>query len=165
MTIVIADASPLIGLARIGGLAWLPKLFGPVIITPTVLQEVLPNHGIPDEIAIQAALDAGWLTPWKRKIKPPSISLGDLDEGESECIALALQLNAEDTLLLIDERAGRAVATELGIPIAGTAAVIGLAKKKRLIKAAKPYFAKLHGSDFRLGAAVIQTVLQRVGEA
>jgi predicted nucleic acid-binding protein len=165
MSLIIADASPLIGLARIGGLAWCPKLFGQVIVTPTVLKEVLPGRGISDETAIQAALDAGWLTPWKRKIKPPSFSLGDLDEGESECIALALQLNHADTLLLIDERAGRAVATELGIRITGTAAVISLAKKQRLIKAAKPYFAKLHGSDFRLSAAVIQTVLKQVGEA
>jgi predicted nucleic acid-binding protein len=160
MSLIIADASPLIGLARIGGLAWCPKLFGQVIVTPTVLKEVLPGRGIPDETAIQAALDAGWLTPWKR-----SFSLGDLDEGESECIALALQLDDPDTLLLIDERAGRAAATELGIRIAGTAAVIGLAKQRRLIEAAKPYFAKLHGSDFRLSAAVIQTVLQQVGEA
>jgi predicted nucleic acid-binding protein len=34
---------------------------------------------------------------------------------------------------LIDERAGRAVAEELGLEVAGTAAVIGLAKQKGLI--------------------------------
>jgi predicted nucleic acid-binding protein len=165
MTIVIADASPLIGLARVGGLVWLPKLFGDLVVTPIILQEVLPGLGMKDEAAIQDALDAGWLKPWKRKIKPPPISLGDLDEGESECIALALQLQPAASLLLIDERAGRATAKELGITITGTAAIIGLAKKQRLIKAAKPYFAKLHGSDFRISAVVIQKVLQGVGEA
>jgi predicted nucleic acid-binding protein len=165
MAIVITDASPLIGLARVGGLVWLPKLFGDLVVTPIILQEVLPGLGMKDEAAIQDALDAGWLKPWKRKIKPPPISLGDLDEGESECIALALQLQPTATLLLIDERAGRATAKELGITITGTAAIIGLAKKQRLIKTAKPYFAKLHGSDFRISAAVIQKVLQGVGEA
>jgi predicted nucleic acid-binding protein len=165
MTIVIADASPLIGLARVGGLVWLPKLFGEVAVTPIISKEVLPGLGMKDEAAIQAAFDAGWLTPWKRKIKPPKVSLGDLDEGESECIALALQFQPAAALLLIDERAGRAAATELGITITGTAAVIGLAKKQRLIKAAKPYFAKLHGSDFRISAAVIHRVLQGIGEA
>ena len=162
LPVVIADASPLIGLARIGGLAWLPPLFGTVYVTPVVLREVLPGLGLQNEANIQAALDAGHITAWPSKIKRPKATLGDqgdlgdLDEGEAECIALALQLRPACSLLLIDERAGRAVATEQGIEIAGTAAVIGLAKKRHLIRTAKPYFAKLHSSDFRISAAVIK---------
>ena len=171
LPVVIADASPLIGLARIGGLAWLPPLFGTVYVTPVVLREVLPGLGLQNEANIQAALDAGHITAWPSKIKRPKATLGDqgdlgdLDEGEAECIALALQLRPARSLLLIDERAGRAVATEQGIEIAGTAAVIGLAKKRHLIRTAKPYFAKLHSSDFRISAAVISTVLKQLGEA
>ena len=165
LPVVIADASPLIGLARIGGLAWLPKLFGTVYVTPVVLREVLPGLGLQNEANIQAALDAGHITAWPSKIKRPKATLGDLDEGEAECIALALQLRPARSLLLIDERAGRSVATEQGIEITGTAAVIGLAKKRHLIRTAKPYFAKLHSSDFRISAAVISTVLKQLGEA
>jgi predicted nucleic acid-binding protein len=68
-------------------------------------------------------------------------------------------------LLLIDERAGRAVAQELGITVAGTAAVIGMAHQRGLISSARDVFAALHASDFRIAPAVIQAVLDRCGNA
>lgn len=98
--------------------------------------------------------------------KAPSaaaVDLGDLDEGETDCIRIALSEGAAQVLLLLDERAGRAIAQELGIQVAGTAAVIGLAKKRGLITSARARFERLHGSDFRISAAVIQAVLR--GEA
>lgn len=39
--VVIADASPLIALARVDGLSWLRALFGDVLVTTVVVQEVL----------------------------------------------------------------------------------------------------------------------------
>ena len=65
---------------------------------------------------------------------------------------------------MMDERAGRAVAQEHGLRVAGTAAVIGMAKSQGLIVAAKDVFSRLHASDFRISTAVISTVLKRVGE-
>jgi predicted nucleic acid-binding protein len=38
--VVIADASPLIALARVDGLGWLPALFGEVLVSDVVLAEV-----------------------------------------------------------------------------------------------------------------------------
>ena len=64
----------------------------------------------------------------------------------------------------MDERAGRAVAQEHGLRVAGTAAVIGMAKLHGLIGSAREIFARLHASDFRISAQVIATVLRRVGE-
>jgi len=77
---------------------------------------------------------------------------------------MALSAGADNALILMDERAGRAVATELGMRVAGTAAVIGLAKKRRLIDSARSRFERLHSTDFRISAAVIQAVLREVGE-
>jgi predicted nucleic acid-binding protein len=68
-------------------------------------------------------------------------------------------------LLLIDERAGRATATEFGLTVAGTAAAIGMARQQGLITSARAVFAKLHASDFRIAVAVIETVLKRCGES
>ncbi|MFT4104036.1 MAG: DUF3368 domain-containing protein [Burkholderiaceae bacterium] len=62
------------------------------------------------------------------------------------------------------ERAGWAVAAEHGLRVASTAAVIGMAKSRGLMPSAREVFAKLHASDFRISAAVIETVLRRVGE-
>jgi predicted nucleic acid-binding protein len=65
----------------------------------------------------------------------------------------------------MDERAGRALAQEHGLRVAGTAAVIGMAKTRGLIVSARDVFARLHASDFRISKAVVETVLRRVGEA
>lgn len=64
----------------------------------------------------------------------------------------------------MDERAGRAIATEHGLRVAGTAAIIGMAKQRGLIGSAQDVFGRLHSSDFRISAPVIATVLARVGE-
>lgn len=159
--LVLTDASPLIGLARVDGLPWLGSLFGVVWMPPEVLQEVLPGRGLPDEALIRAALAAGWLKESLRAPEGPT--LPDLDEGETACIRIALS-NPGPSLLLMDERAGRAIATEHGLNVAGTAAIIGMAKARGLIDSARDAFARLHGSNFRLSAQVIETVLRRVGE-
>lgn len=161
---VISDASPLIGLAIVDGLAWLPQLFTEVWIPPSVQREVLPDVSARGEAEIAAAIKRKWVRIWKKVIPAPAVPLPDLDEGETDCIHIALSLGADNALILMDERAGRAVATERGIRVAGTAAVIGLAKKRGLIDSAKGRFERLHATDFRISAAVIQAVLREVGE-
>lgn len=159
--IVIADASPLIALARVNGLGWLQTLFREVLVTEVVLSEVLTGRHPDTEAPIQQALAAGWLQAAALGTIEPA--LPDLDEGEAASIRLALS-SGEPVLLLIDERAGRAVAQELGLSVAGTAAVIGLAHQRGLIASARDVFAALHASDFRIAPAVIQAVLDRCGD-
>ena len=160
--LVLTDASPLIGLARLDGLTWLGALFGVVWMPDEVRREVLSGSGAGDEQAIGAAVAAGFLRVWPAAT-PDKPDLPDLDEGESACIRIALS-GGDDALLLMDERAGRAVANEHGLRVAGTAAVIGMAKSRGLISSAKGAFSRLHDSDFRISAAVIETILRRVGE-
>ena len=159
--IVIADASPLIALARVGGLSWLEQLFTEVMLTDVVLAEVLTGHYLATEAPIRQALAAGWL----KTVAIPTTdqALPDLDEGEASSIRLALSCNGP-ALLLIDERSGRAVAQDLGLRVAGTAAVIGLARQRGLIPSARQVFAALHASDFRIAPTVIKAVLDRCGD-
>ena len=159
--IVIADASPLIALARVGGLSWLQQLFTEAMVTEVVLAEVLTGRYPDTETPIRQALAAGWLQTVAIATTDPE--LPDLDEGEASSIRLALSRNGP-ALLLIDERSGRAVAQELGLRVAGTAAVIGLARQRGLIPSARQLFAPLHASDFRIAPAVIQAVLDRCGD-
>ena len=159
--IVIADASPLIALARVGGLSWLQHLFTEVMLTDVVLAEVLTGRYPATEAPIRQALAAGWLTTVAIPTTDPA--LPDLDEGEASSIRLALSRNGP-ALLLIDERSGRAVAQDLGLSVAGTAAVIGLARQRGLITSARQVFAALHACDFRIAPAVIKAVLDRCGE-
>ena len=159
--IVIADASPLIALARVGGLGWLQQLFTEVMLTDVVLAEVLTGRYPATEAPIRQALAAGWLKTIAIPTTDPA--LPDLDEGEASSIRLALSRNCP-ARLLIDERSGRAVAQDLGLSVAGTAAVIGLARQRGLITSARQVFAALHASDFRIAPAVIKAVLDRCGD-
>lgn len=160
--LVLTDASPLIGLARVDGLSWLGTLFGTVWMPVEIQREVLSSLGGSDEQAIMSAQAAGILRIWPAD-SPLQPDLPELDEGESACIRLALA-HAQAALILMDERAGRAVAHEHGLRVAGTAAVIGMARSRGLIASAREVFVRLHASDFRISAAMITTILQRVGE-
>ena len=155
--IVIADASPLIAFARLDGLVWLLALLNEVLVTETVIGEVLTGSFAASEARIDQAIAAGWhrVVPCLSNTPP----LPDLDEGEAASIRLALELGGK-SLLLIDEGAGRAVAQEFGLEEAVTAAVIGLANQKGLIASARSVLENLHASDFRIAAPVIQTVLE-----
>ncbi len=159
--LVLADASPLIALARLGGLGWLKSLFGSVALPETVRAEVLDCGAWPGQESLRAAIDAGVLVV--RDDDGGAPELPELDEGEAACIRLAL-LHGGPVLLLIDERAGRAVAAEHGLVVAGTAAVIGMAKQRDLIASARAEFEELLRSDFRISGEVIRAVLSRVGE-
>ena len=155
------DASPLIGLAIVDGLKWLPELFGTVFMPESVKNEVLPGVGANGEEAIAHSIEAGWLKVWPKPI--PAILDIDLDIGETDCINLGLSYS-DESLLIMDERTGRAVAGEKGLSVVGTAAIIGLAKKQGLIPSARQIFEVLHQSDFRISATVINQVLLSVYE-
>ena len=159
--IVVIDASPVIGLAIVDGLQWLPDILGTVFLPESVKQEVLPDKAARGEQAIAHALDVGWIKIWPEAIEP-RLDI-DLDAGETDCINLALS-HADEVLLIMDERAGRAVAKEKGLYVIGTAAIIGQAKKHGLITSARATFEVLHASDFRISAAVINQVLVSVNE-
>lgn len=159
--IVVIDSSPLIGLAIVDGLEWLPKLLDKVFMPESVKQEVLPGKSAPGELAIAHALTAEWLKVWPEPITP-QLEI-DLDPGETDCINIGLS-NPDKVLLIMDERAGRAVAKENGLRVIDTAAMIGLAKKQGLIPSARAVFEVLHRSDFRISAAVINQVLVSVNE-
>lgn len=159
--ILLTDASPLIGLARVDGLPWLKALFGEVWMPVEVRHEVLTDKDFPEEASIRFAEAEGWLKTWGPSPDLPELT--DLDEGEASCIRIAL-MQESPALLLMDERAGRAVAAEHGLRVAGTAAVIGMAKSRQLTGSARTVFERLHASDFRISAQVIRAVLRRVGE-
>lgn len=159
--IVVIDSSPLIGLVIVDGLKWLPELFDSVYLSESVKQEVLPGKAARGEETIARAISSGWLKVWPEPIAP--LLDIDLDAGETDCINLGLK-HSNEVLLIMDDRAGRAVAKEKGLRVIGTAAIIGLAKKQGLIVSAKAAFEVLHSSDFRISAAVINQILVNVNE-
>ena len=165
--IVIADAGPLIALARIDSLALLRGLFGRVCITAAVRDEILPAGAcFPDAERLSRTLAEGWVEVVAEPVDDWKPLNPGVDAGEASAIHLAChwQQAGDAVLLVLDDRAGRLEARSRGIALIGTAAVIGLAKTEGLIPAARPLLERLTQSGYFIGPSVIAAVLAGVGE-
>lgn len=167
LQIVIADAGPLIGLARIDSLQLLQQLFGHVYITATIHAEILPQAGLfPDMRTLARTMAEGWIEiadePHEKR---PRLNPG-VDIGEASAIDLAChwQEQGKPVLLIMDDRAGRLEAKTAGIPALGTAGVIGLAKEMGLIPDARALLMQLKQAGFYLSEKHIDIILRSVGE-
>ena len=159
--IVLIDASPLIVLSRIDGLHWIKAIFGPVHLPLAVRKEVITGKDKAGEPVIRESIDRKVLVVLRKDWKLPQFPF--LGEGEAACIRAAVNLRLP-SLLLMDDKAGRTTALGLGLKVAGTAAVIAMAKRKNLIPSAADVFERLLQTDFRLSADVIRAALEAAGE-
>lgn len=159
--IVVSDTSPLLNLARIGRLELLVHLYGHVLIPPGVYEELVRNQN--DTSWIEPSSTA-WLTVASPSDRRHVADLSrNLDRGEAEAIALAVERKAD--LLLIDEREGRRVATRAGLKIIGLIGVIVAAKNHGLVAQIKPILDELiNVARFWISPDLYGQVLAQVGE-
>jgi uncharacterized protein len=152
--IVISDTSAITNLAAIQHLQLLPQLYNQIIIPEAVYRELVDiDPPVPGTIEIQAASWVEIRQVLNRDVVERLQRDVRLDLGESEAIALALELNAD--LLLIDERRGRAEADRLGIRITGVLGILVESKRQNLIIAVKPLVDSLIAtSEFRVSSAL-----------
>lgn len=159
---VVSDAGPLIALARIGETELLPSVYGDVIIPRAVQEEIRkPDRKWPGTVLFA---NVDWLRTEPVSEQSTLRLLRDnLDAGEREAIALALERGAD--VLLIDEALGRRVADSHGLTIIGTLGVLLLAKEEDLIEAVAPVVDRLVSTGFRIGDALYQSILEQAGES
>ena len=120
---VVSDTSPVLNLAIINELSLLRRQFREIWIPPTVLEELRPEQDLPGSQAVREAIQTGWIRVEGVKDQTLAHVLQrDLDKGEAEAIALALQLKAE--WILLDERGGRRVAKSLGLKVTGVLGIL-----------------------------------------
>ena len=162
---VVSDAAPLICLAQVSGLPWLKYLFDQVHITQQVRDEILPGLGKPGEKILSQAIEQGGLSmhPEWNWTEPVFPSLG---RGEESCIRAAVNLLklGDESLILMDDREARRVASSQSIAITGTAAIVGAARKADLVPSARAVFVALRQKGFRASAAIERAILATVGE-
>lgn len=80
-----------------------------------------------------------------------------LDEGESESIALSLQISAD--LILLDDFDAREKARLYGIPITGTIGILLRAKKDNKITSLKETLSDLKRTGFWLSDSLTENLL------
>lgn len=162
--LVVADASPLIGLGAAGAFGLLRDLFGTVTITRTVLEEVRSGGPLPGAAELEAALAHGWI-----RVTPTPMStwrLTDLDDGEASSIALALERAGEGPppLLLMDDVRGREQAAAHGLEALDVPSVLLAAKREGLVDRVLPLFERLARRGFTLPEESVRAVLAEAGE-
>ena len=113
---------------------------------------------------IQQALQDGWIKPQAlREDKVARLLATDLDPGEAEAIALALELSAD--LILLEERDGRSAAERAGLKVTGVLGVLLRAKIDGQIPLVKPEIEALRTrSRFFLSPRLQEKVLAIAGE-
>ncbi len=159
---VVSNASPLVNLSRISQLTLLPQLFGRVLLPEAVWQEVVEDgRGQPGADEIRRAT-------WVERVPVSNQQLvhslrQDLDPGEAEAIALAVEIDAD--WLLMDERLGRETAGHFGRPCIGLVGILGVAKQRGMLQELRPLLNQLRDvAGFRMSSALIIEVLRDAGE-
>lgn len=160
--IVVSDSSPLISLAAVGRFDLLRQLYETISIPASVHEEVTRAVGL---AGAEELASADWISrrPVGNDFLVRALD-GELDRGEAEAIALAVEIGAE--LLLMDERRGRAVAARFGLNVVGVLGMLVEAKQKALLDKVAPVLADLRRrAGFRVSLELYRRVLEVAGEA
>ena len=158
--IVVSDAGPLIYLGAVGHLDLLRLMFGRVLVPEAVWREVVDmGEGRPGSRETRAAT---WLIVTPANQEAARQLQGQLDLGEAEALALAVELDADH--LLIDDQAGRRLAAELGVSIVGSLGILVRAKRLGHIDAVRPVVEAMLELGFHATTDLVDTVLTLAGE-
>jgi predicted nucleic acid-binding protein len=156
MQLVVADTGPLNYLVLIDAIDLLPKLFEKIFV-PAAVRDELADGEAPAAVRAWIMQAPAWL-----EVQPnPDRNNHDsraatLDEGERAALALARALGAD--LVLMDDRAGVAVARQQGFTVTGTLGVLDLAAQHGLIELGAT-FARLRATTFRYRPEIMDALL------
>ena len=116
---IISNTSCLIVLDNIGTLDVLKELYGKVFITEEVSKEF--GKTVPDWIEVRKVSDNKYLKLMKNFV----------DLGEASTIALAVE--TDDIVIILDDLKARKLAQKLNLKITGTIGVLVKARKRNII--------------------------------
>jgi uncharacterized protein len=116
--VVVRNTSPLSNLAIIARLDLLREQIGVVTIPPGVLAELNRLPHADAKASLERAIQADWVRVVPLIGAVPDDFALNLDNGEAEALALALESKA--ALVLLDESAARLKAHQLGIAFTGS---------------------------------------------
>jgi len=162
---VISNASTLIHLTAIGRLALLKEFFSKITVPPAVWQEVvIKGSGQTGAAEVETASADSWIEVVPAEnVALLSLLRRDLDEGEAEAIALALETAAD--LILLDESDARQAAEVLGLSKTGVIGLLIRAKLEGKIAKLRPELDRLREEGgFWISDDLYRRALEAVGE-
>lgn len=151
--LLVSDTSPLRYLVEVDAIEVLPKLYGDVLTTPQVMEELCQEH-FPQSVKMWAQHAPAWL-----KVESPREIrfLDQLDEGEASALSLACERRSN--LLLVDERAGSRVAHSCGVGTIGTLGILQEAGHENLLEFRAAIQRLITETAFRHTTTLIQAVI------
>ena len=159
--VIVADAGPLIALAKIDQLTLLPALFAEVHIPAYVLQEAAGNLLMPGAASVFSFADAH-ATIHHDRVDPVVQRLCvEIDAGEAQAIALAQSLCCG---VLMDDLLGRGVAKRLGLPVIGVLGMLLQAKRAGHIATIRPSLDALVLACYGVSDTLFAEVLRQANE-
>lgn len=156
---VVLNNTPLVALWSINRWDLLHDLFGEIHITPAVEVEFLATE---TESRRHDLNQATWIQVTAVENPRHTRSFIGLDQGEAETLALAVEQDAR--LVIIDEIKGRSFAQRLGLPLTGTMGVLLLAKENGLVAEIAPLIDQLQEAGLYLTPELVSAVLSFAGE-
>jgi uncharacterized protein len=160
--IIVSDTSPVSNLILIERLNILQSLFAEIVVPSAVDAEILALKQFGKDLSEYENAD------WIKIIQPENLQKVKtleikLDKGEAQAIALALEINCD--LLLMDERIGTKIAREEGLQTIGLVGVLIKAKEKRLIENVDEILFDLKDkAGFWLDSKLEKKILEESGE-
>ena len=150
----VSDTSPINYLLLINQIDLLPRLFQQIIV-PDVVRDEMVDPSAPLFLQQWIANPPPWFTV--QTVSVVDETLDALDPGEQAAISLAQTLPAD--LLIIDERLGRQIASDRGIPIIGTLGILDDAASQGFVELSDA-IARLQQTNFRISRRIIQALLE-----
>jgi uncharacterized protein len=162
LPIVVSDTSPIRALAHLDLLAVLETLFDQIVVPPAVDTELLhPPVGLP-QVNVRKLVFVEIQTPGN--LDQVLKLMATLDPGESEALALALELKT--SAILIDEAAGREMARRLGLLPIGVLGTLVRAKQRGLISSVGALADRLKSElGFFISTPLRDEILRIAGES
>lgn len=161
--IIVSNTSPIFYLSTIGQLDLLYQLYNEIVIPTSVFNEIT-NVGNTD-VSATVVPTLSWIKTQSATNQAfVNTLIAELDPGEAEAIALAVELKADR--LLMDEQLGRAAAMRVGLQVTGVLGILIAAKRNNLIQDVKPLLdALIEQVGFWVDEQLYTEVLQAVGES
>ncbi|ELR97534.1 DUF3368 domain-containing protein [Gloeocapsa sp. PCC 73106] len=157
--LVVSNTSPILNLAIVDQLSLLRQQFGRIQIPSAVLDELKMDEERPGSQRIRIAITQGWIQVQSvSDVSLIRLLRQTLDKGESEAIALALEIQAQWTIL--DEHDGRKIAKSLGLQVTGILGILIRAKQTGELSSLETIMDQLiKEAGFRIASDLLAKVL------